>query len=145
MTDVQKKDDTYDAWVERVAAERKVKPLTAGDVIEPGKPQSYTSVEFLRLEREHYIGEVGKRGDDYIFHFFPKAHTDSTFASDTRFEEKMGDVFLSVFKNPNQIQAAWTEEVSSWAVKVTGFVNTVWGDDQALSIFDKLDKALASK
>ena len=132
-SDTQK--DTYDAWVERMAAQREGKPLNAGEMVEPGKPQAYSAVEFLRLDRPHYIGEVGRRGEDYIFHFFPKSEM-------PHFEEKMGDIFLAVFKNPHQIQAAWTEEVKSWAVKVSGFVNTVWGDDQALSVFDKLDAAL---
>ncbi len=131
------KDDTYGAWVERVAAGRDGKPLSPGELVEPGPPEPFASVEFVRVEYPLFVGEVGKRGDDYIFHFFPKT------AELAQFEEKMGDVFLAVFKNPNQVQAAFTIELGSWAVKVTGFANTVWGDDQALSIFDKLDAALA--
>lgn len=130
--------DTYDAWIERMASGREGKPLTAGEVVSPGNPTAYSSIEFIRLSRLHYTGEVGKRGNEYIFHFFPK----SPFDSSGLFEEIMGDIFLEVFKNPQQIEAAWSSELNSWAVKVTGFVNTIWGDDQALSIFDKLDKAL---
>lgn len=130
--------DTYDAWIDRMASGREGKPLTAGEIVSPGDPTAYSSIEFLQLPRHHYTGEVGKRGGAYIFHFFPKAPFDTTDV----FEEIMGDVFLEVFKNPQQIEAAWSSELKSWAVKVTGFVNTIWGDDQALSIFDKLDKAL---
>lgn len=128
--------DTYGAWMERMVAGREGKPLTAGEKVEAPPAEAYQSVQFVRTERPHYVGEVGKRGDEYIFHFFPSGKLEV-------FEEKMGDVFLAVFKRSEQVQAVWTEELSSWAVKVTGFVNTVWGDEQALSIFDKLDQALA--
>lgn len=138
MKNEAQKDDTYDAWVERVAAGRDGKPLNPGEVVEPGAPTPYTSIEFVRTDRDHYVGEVGKRGDDYIFHFYPK-----TEEVKRDFENKMGDAFLEVFKNPEQVQSAWTEEVGSWAVKVTGFAKTLWGDDQALSIFPKLDALLA--
>ena len=141
--EVQK--DTYDAWVERMAAGREGKPLSANEMVTAGKPQPYASIEFLRLDRPGYVGEVGKRGNDYIFHFFPKPPFSLINQSAKVFETKMEDVFLAVFKNPNQVQSAWTEELKSWAVKVSGFVNTVWGDDQALSIFDKLDAALEQK
>jgi len=141
MTNSVTQSDTYDAWVERMAAGREGKPLSAGEAVEPGKPQSYALVEFSQVASKFFHGEIGKRGDDYIFHFFPRAPYAPEKSGE--FEEKMGDVFLSVFKNPNQIQAVWTDELKSWAVKVSGFVNTVWGDDQALSIFEKLDAALS--
>ena len=135
-----KKDDSYNAWVERMAAGRNGKPLSAGEVVEAPAAEPYTSINFARFKHRYFVGEVGKRGGDYIFHFFPLAPYAPRKSEE--FEEKMGDVFLKVFKNPNQIQAIWTEELSSWAVKVSGFANTVWGDDQALSIFEKLDVAL---
>jgi len=144
MNELMQKDDTYDAWVERMAAGREAKPLNTDreTVVSLEGAKLFATMEFLRLDRPHYVGEGGKRRDEYIFHFFPK---DSYMADEGRrreFEEKMGDVFLEVFGNPNQIQAVWTDELSSWAVKVSGFAYTVWGDEQALSVFDRLDKAL---
>lgn len=144
MNESMQKDDTYGAWVERMAAGREAKPLNTDKEtvvsLEGAKP--FSTMEFLRLDRPHYVGEVGKRHSDYIFHFFPK---DSYLINEDlqhQFEEKMGDIFLAVFDNPNQVQAVWTSELKSWAVKVFGFANTVWGDERALSVFDKLDKAL---
>jgi len=140
------KDDTYDDWVDRMMTGRGGKPFNEDreTVISLEGARPFASMEFLRLERPAYIGEVGKRGDDYIFHFYPGPGWDEVPSSFT-FADKLGDVFLDVFKNPNQVLADYTEEFGSWAVKVTGFARTVWGDEQALSIFDKLDKALEAK
>jgi hypothetical protein len=135
--------ETYNAWIERAVAGREAKPLSPGEVVTPGTPRQYSPIEFVRVEKKNFVGEVGKRGDDYIFHLFPGKGWDEV-PGGFAFEDIMGDVFLKVFQNPNQVEAAFTEEFGSWAIKVSGFANTVWGDDQALSIFEKLDTALSA-
>ncbi len=127
--------NSYNNWIKKIVSGESGESLTSGTFYTPGDPQDYKPITFHTLDREWYVGEVAKKGNDYIYHFYPKG--------DHRlFEQKMEDTFLFVFKNANQVQSAWSDELNSWAVKVTGFGNTIWGDTQAESIFSILDNAL---
>jgi len=116
---------------------RQAKPLSTGETVATSAdhPEPFNAVEFVRLDRPNYVAEVGKKGDDYIYHFYPKK-------VDEGFEDKMGDAFLAVFNSNDQVEAGFTDELNSWAVRVRGFAHHLWGDDLAIRVLDKLDSLL---
>lgn len=129
----------YQKWVDRVVAGRDGRPLSSGEVIksEPAKP--FGTIEFVKVVRASFATELGKKGDFYIYHFYPtNASVQETFF------EHMENALLEVFKNPEQIEAVWSEEMKSWAVKVRGFTTNIWGDDLAIKVIELLDKKLGA-
>jgi hypothetical protein len=132
--------DQYDDWLNRVVAGRKGKPLNAGEVVgtSADTPEPFAAIEFAEIDRPKYFAEVGKKGGDYVYHFYPKGISKDVF------EDKMGDALLGVFKNADQLEAVYTEELNSWAVRARGFASNIWGDDLAVKVFDKLDSLLGS-
>lgn len=136
--------NSYDSWLERVVVNRSNPSLQEGELVGAGKPEPYSPINFVKVEREKYTAEIGKRGKDYIYHFYPNPR-DGEFRPD--FEEKMGDAFLAIFKDANRVESAYTElesnpPLQSWAVKANGFVDNVWGDEQAVRVLVALDKLL---
>lgn len=130
--------DNYNNWVERVMGGRNGKPLSVGESVgtSADDPEPFSPIRFARLEKDLYIAEVGKKGGDYVYHFYPSDKVKGIF------EDKMGDAFIAIFKKPEQIEAVYTEELGSWAVRARGFADTLWGDDLAIRVFDKLDSLL---
>ncbi len=140
--------DNYQSWVERVAGGREAKPLSTGEVVKSSAGEPFGAVEFVKVEKKGYSAEVGKKGDFYIYHFYPDAthlanpHVTPQFSP--KFFTALEDAFLQVFKNPEQIEAAWVEEMKSFAVRVRGWAHTVWGDDLAIRVIDVLEEKLGA-
>lgn len=129
--------DSYNSWVDRVAGGREGKPLVAGETVATSadNPKPFAGVVFVSLERPLYRAEVGRKGDDYIYHFYPKKQDD-------KFEDKMGDAMLSSFKYVDRLESVYTEEMNSFAVRARGFASNPFGDELAAKVFDKLDSLL---
>lgn len=64
------------------------------------------AIEYARVEREKYVGEVGKRDGNYVYHFWPR-----TEELTKGFSDKLGDAFISVFKFPERISAKHDEVI----------------------------------
>ncbi len=129
------------------------KKLAAGDMSDPHVREIYTLpqpgqkaidfVEFTKVVRSQYLAEVGKKGNDIIFHFFTSGETfPRSEATQTAFEDVMGDAFIEVFRLPDRLQAAFTEELRSWAVRVIGFADNPAANMLAGNLFDALDRRL---
>jgi hypothetical protein len=128
----------YQSWVERVAADRPNKPLEAEETVSTPPDVPVAPMQFVRVERKGYVGEVGKKGGDYIFHFFPKDN--QNWSPD--FGDKLGDAFLEVFRNPDRVEASWADELNSWAVRARGYADNPLADELAVKVFDVLDRRL---
>ena len=50
---------------------REGRPLATGDTVSTPGAQDFGTIEFAKLTRSRYRAEVGKRGDCYIYHFYP--------------------------------------------------------------------------
>ena len=130
--------DTYQSWMERVVSGREARPLEPGELVKTPDAEPFATIEFVRVPCRRYIGEVGKKNGDYIFHFFPKEGEE--FKS--IFEDFMADAFLEVFQFEDRIESAWSEELHSWAVKAIGFANNPGADAMAFKVFSVLDRRL---
>ncbi len=130
--------DTYAAWVERMAAGRNAKPLSSGDLVQTPEAAGFTSVEFVQMPRQRYRGEVGRKNGDFIFHFFPKDGEQYP----QNFSDLMGDAFLEVFKLEDRVKASFVPELGSWAAIAQGFANNPGSDALALKLFMVLDQKL---
>lgn len=130
--------DGYDDWMSRVIGGRKGRPLSAGESVSTSAdtPEPFSAIEFVMVERPLYSVEIGKKGGDYIYHFYPSDAVKDSF------EDKMGDAFVTVFKNQDRIEAVFTDELSSWAVRARGFAHNMWGDELAIKVLDSLDSML---
>lgn len=105
--------------------------------------QPINAVNFDKFARELYDGEVGIRGSDLIYHFFTKKGTwPASQESHRQFEDVMGDAFLEVYKLEDKLQAAFSEELNSWAVRVIGFGDNLAVDMLKERVFDVLDRRL---
>jgi hypothetical protein len=129
------------------------KKLRDGDVNDPyikevmslhdSGEQPINAMKFDKFERELYDAEVGVRGSDIIYHFFTKKGTwPAAQASARVFEDVMGDAFLEVYKLEDKLQAAYSEELISWAVRVVGFGDNLAIDMLKERVFDVLDRRL---
>jgi hypothetical protein len=94
-------------------------------------------ITFSPFTRPLYTGEVGVVNDDVIFHFFPIGEFPKNF------EDIMGDAFIETFKFEERLQAAYAEELKSWAVKVTGYADNPNINMLCIKLLDVLDKKLA--
>jgi hypothetical protein len=129
--------DSYQSWMERQLGGRDARPLVSGEIVESSAAEPFGVIEFAKTERAKYNAEVGKKAGDYVYHFFPK---DGTFPPN--FEALMGDAFLAVWMFPERIQASFTPELNSWAVRAVGFATNPLSDDLAISLFAVLDLKL---
>ena len=130
--------DTYQNWVERVVGGRDAKPLANGEIVKSSSGEQFGVVEFAKITKTHFIAEIGKKGDTYIYHFYPS----DQYAVGTLFEDTMTDVLLELFKREDQIEVDWVHEMKAWAVRISGWTNHVWGDDLAVRAIDRLDERL---
>jgi hypothetical protein len=127
--------DNYQNWMERVVGGRNAKPLTSGEVVKSSKGEPFGAVEFVKIPKQGFMAEVGKKGDTYIYHFFPAI-------SDKQFYDLMSEALLEVFKREDQIEVDWADEMKAWAVRVRGWTDHVWGDELAIRAVDRLDELL---
>jgi hypothetical protein len=73
------------------------------EVIAGGYEQA---IEYARVERDKYVGEVGKRDGNYVYHFWPR-----TAELLPTFGDKLGDAMLKVFKYPDRVSSKHDEIV----------------------------------
>lgn len=128
--------ENYQNWIDRIAGGRDAKPLNAGEVVQAPAAEPFGVINFAKAEKKGFNVEVGKKGDVYVYHFYP--------TKKEGFFEKMEESLLQVFKNPEQIEAAWVDEMKSFAVRVRGWVHTIWGDDLAIRVIDVLEEKLGA-
>ena len=126
----------YNDWVQRVMAEKETVTLENGEVVKTSAAEPFKVTEYFIAEpRDKYYVEVAKRGNDFIFHFYPADGIANFF-------DELSEALVEAFKRSEQIEAAYSEELGSWAVKASGFVNTVWGDELAMRALSLLDERL---
>lgn len=101
-----------------------------------GKPME--PMKFDRYDRPKYWAEIGTKGPDYIFHFFPLE--EQNFPEG--FSDKMSDAFLEVFKLQERLEAAPSQELNSWAVRARGFNHALQEPTTPLKVLDLLDEKL---
>lgn len=132
--------DTYQNWMERVVGGRSAKPLSSGEIVKSSSGEPFGAVEFVQIPKTYFMSEVGKKGNTYIYHFYPAPSIDSL--SGRTFFDCLSDALLEVFKRKDQIEADWVEEMQAWAVRIHGWTDHVWGDELALRAIDRLDELL---
>jgi hypothetical protein len=134
----------YLGWLDKVIAGEEVKILKQGEKFnapvesltrEEEKHKPFKTVVMARTDRKHYVGEVGRRGDDFIYHFYVKDTTPKDF------EDKLGDAFLRAYLHENRLKSSYVDEMRSWSVLATGFALNPMADEYA--VFDVLDKSLS--
>ncbi len=130
--------DTYQHWVERVVGGRDAKPLSSGEVVKSSGGEPFGVVEFARVTKDDFVAEIGKKGNYYIYHFYPSPR----YMAGTIFEDIMTDVLVDLFKREDQIETDWVPEMRAWAVRVSGWTDSIWGDDLAVRAIHRLDEAL---
>jgi hypothetical protein len=131
--------NSYQSWVERVAGDREALPLNEGEKVMAPAAEPFAVVEMFRTTRPHYVGEVGKKSGDFVFHFFPRTEGQE-FPS--YFEDRMGDAFLEVFKFEDRVKASYIPELKSWAVVAQGFALNPMAEELAQRLFQTLDRTL---
>lgn len=130
--------ESFELWVERVTkSPGLVTPIKPGELVKSSSGKPFGVINFAQVKKKLFLAEIGKKSDVYYYHFYP-----STETNPTDFYEKMSDAFIDVFKNKDQVEADWVPEMNSWAVRVTGWGNSVWGDDLALKVINLLDTML---
>lgn len=132
----------YGDWVRNMKAklsngDRSDPAVQAMDKETSAGEMPFHSVEFARTERSKYLGEIGRKGADFIYHFFPIG---KEFPEN--FGDALGDAFLEVFKFSDRIFADFVPEMNSWAIKVQGYGKNIVADDLAIKVFDILDAKL---
>lgn len=144
--------DTYQNWIERVVGGRDAKPLSSGEIVKSSSGESFGAIEFVRVPKQDFVAEVGKKGDKYIYHFYPtpKYQPDIRYGvvvqelteGGITFSDVLTQAFLEIFKREDQIEAEWVAEMKAWAVRVSGWTNHVWGDELAARVIEKVQEFL---
>ncbi len=145
--------DTYQDWIDRVSGGRNAKPLSSGEVVTSSYGKPFGAIEFVRIAKKYFVAEVGKKGDKYIYHFFPAPplqprsgysmlSEDFVAGTLTIFSTAMTNALLEIFKREDQIEVDWVEEMKAWAVRVSGWTDHVWGDELALRVVEKIQEFL---
>lgn len=142
--------DTYQNWIERVVGGRNAKPLSSGEIVKSSSGEPFGAIEFVRVDKIGFIAEVGKKGDTYIYHFFPaipyqpnpRVDGAEMAVNGIIFSEALSGAFIEVFKREDQIEMDWVEEMKAWAVRVRGWTDHVWGDDLAIRAVHRVDELL---
>jgi hypothetical protein len=134
----------YRTWLERTLSGRDNRPLEPGDVVKVPSGEPFSAVDFAKTTRDFYVGEVGWKGVDLIYHFYPTQSPGGWPSSigGKPFEEVMGDAFLEVFLFPEKLEQAFSEELNSWAVRVLGMSTNLMAGDLASRLFDVLDRRM---
>lgn len=124
------------------------------------------AVSFERSNHPCYMGEVGKKSGDFVYHFYAKGE-----GFPANFQAKLGDAFVSVYRMEDRL--SWSHDqlfactnagcpfkgkeqdltngmcpdcgrpvnmiLDSWAVKAQGFANNPLADTLATKLFKELD------
>ncbi len=135
--------ENYQKWVDGVVQGRMAKPLNSGEIVKSSSGKQVGAIEFVMLPKTYFMSEVGKKGNAYIYHFYPSPGIEDHLGK--KFYDCLSEAFLDVFKREDQIEADWVEEMQAWAVRVTGWTDNVWGDELAVRAIDKLDEILTGK
>jgi hypothetical protein len=101
-----------------------------------GKP--IEPMKFERYDRPRYWAEIGTKGADLIYHFFPLEGQNFPEG----FADKMGDAFFEVFKQPDKLEAAVSQELNSWAVRVRGANHILLDLSVPIRVLEVLDQKL---
>ena len=160
--------DTHD-WAKKVSKEFEIMSNTAGadDVkalnneLTNGGDHAMQHVNFVRVERPSYSGEVGRIEGDLMFHFFPANNdthsvlihtgTETVDGEEKKyyrwdfketFADALADAFLEVFKQQEKLCWDFVHEVNSWVVRCAGFGDNIMADQLATKLFDNLQKRL---
>lgn len=134
--------DNFQSWVERLARdENSSKPLTTGEVVKSSAGEPFGAVSFARIEKAHFIAEVGKKGKHYIYHFYPNEKWLGAVAA---FMYPVKDAFEELFKDHGEVEIDWVEEMMSWAFKVSGWTDHIWGDELAVRVIEVADEKLTA-
>lgn len=101
-------------------------------------------IVYIKVSRRYYWTEYGNKDGDIIFHFFPTTGINypSSVATGKPFEEVMSDAFLEVFKFEDKLQAVYTEELLSWAVKVVGYGDNSSAHELCTKVIEVIDRRL---
>lgn len=138
--------DSYQTWVNGVVNGRMAKPLSSGEIVKSSSGKQVGAIEFVVLPKTYFMSEVGKKGNAYVYHFYPAPGIALIEGSlGKKFYDCLSEAFLDVFKREDQIEADWVEEMQAWAVRVTGWSDNVWGDELAVRAIDRLDEILTGK
>lgn len=132
-------NENFQNWIDRVSVDRESKPLVEGEIVKTPPPQPFGVVNFATIEKKDFTAQVGKKGEFYIFHFFPKSESVIW-----KFKGPLEEAFIQIFKNPEQVEVDWVEEFQSFAVRVRGWVHTVWGDELAMRVIEVLEEKLGA-
>lgn len=62
------------------------------------------AIEYARVEREQFVGEVGKRDGNYVYHFWPRTEELLSIFGDV-----LGDAMIQVFKYEDRLSAKHDE------------------------------------
>jgi hypothetical protein len=135
--------DTYQSWVERIAGGREGKPLGAGEEVTTAAGEPFGAIEFVKIQKKGFLAEVGKKGDNFIFHFFPEEPL--THALVYQFVDPINDAFIEIFKETERIEGVWEDDMTAYAVRALGFVSTMWGDEQALRVIDVAEQKIIER
>ena len=127
--------DTYKDWVNRIFENKPPVNLTTGEEVQVDSAKPFGPISFERIDRPKYVAELGKKGNDFIYHFYLLSNIEN-------FEDKLGDAFISTFKDVDRVEAAYSPELNSWAVRAKGFVDHLWGDELSVLVFNSLDNLL---
>jgi hypothetical protein len=129
-------NDAYKDWMHRVVGGREAKPLATSEQLKFASDEPISVINYTKQKRAGYAGEVAKKGDDFIYHFYP---SDEIFEI---FGDALGDAFLVVFKLEDRLEASYVPEFKSWDVKASGFAVSPLAESLALKVFDVLDAIL---
>lgn len=105
------------------------------DELHDAGQKPFAAMSFAKTDRQHYTGEVGRKGDDYLFHIYPRDGLPD-------FGDLLGDAFLEVFRDKGRLFADFTPEMGSWVVRAVGFAANPLADGLSTQVFDVLDQKL---
>jgi hypothetical protein len=138
--------DTYEHWVQRVVRDPTAgKPLSTGEIVKSSAGENFGVVEFMQINKPHFLAELGKKGDKYIYHFYPSEEILKRGAIVHDFYEPLGSALLEIFQRGDQIEADWVEEMLAWAVRVSGWTNHIWGDELAIRAVNRFEELLQER
>lgn len=131
--------NTFQSWVDSVAKNQTPEAIQRGDVVKSSSGTNFGAVEFLKFQKNNFVAEVGKKGDYYIYHVYPAEKWQGRLPS---FFYPMMGAFQQMFKDNGEIEHEWVEEMMSYALRVSGWTNHVWGDELAIRAIDVTDSNL---
>lgn len=130
--------ENFNAWVERLARDpQNSKPLSAGEVVKSSAGEPFGAVQFVRIDQTDFVAEVGKKGNQYVYHLYP--HSD---VPQHLFQAAMSLSFEELFKEHGEVEMGWVPEMLSWSVRVLGWTNHVWGDELAIRVVERIQEKL---